>query len=96
MQTKSLSSMNQMPHYAIRFAAGILVLMLTLLLIVTSVGPDFDDVWVDPRCETATVRTLDQVSAETAVPDCWLVRQPATMDMRTSDESLYVSYLPTR
>jgi hypothetical protein len=74
MQTKSLSQNNEMPHFAIRFAAGMLVLMLTLLLIVTAVGPDFDDVWIDQRCETATVRTLDPVSAETAVPDCWLVR----------------------
>lgn len=74
MQTKTWSHTRQMPNRLTRFALGMVVLMLTLLLIVTAIDPLMDDLLVDERCATAAALSHDSFSAETAVPDCWLVQ----------------------
>ena len=74
MQTQSISQTRQLPHYFKRLAMGLLVLTLTLLLIVTAVGPFFGSLVIDEACETAVSDSFESFSAETAVPDCWLVQ----------------------
>jgi hypothetical protein len=71
MQTKSLTPTRSMPSYPTRFALGLLVLTLTLILILTAVGPVFSHLLVDENCPDATV--ADAFSVETAVPNCWLL-----------------------
>ncbi|WP_420630107.1 hypothetical protein [Candidatus Leptofilum sp.] len=68
MQTKSLFPARQMPGYPARFVLGLLVLLLTLVLLVTAVLPIFDE-----QCEVAVQDKFEAFSAETAVPDCWLI-----------------------
>lgn len=74
MQSPTISSTHSQPHYFTRLALGLLVLTLTLLLIVTAVGPFFSSLVIDETCETAAEDSFETFSADTAVPDCWLVR----------------------
>ncbi len=73
MQTQPISSTCHLPHYFIRLALGLLVLTLTLLLIVTAVGPFFSSLVIDEACATATDESYASFSADTAVPNCWLI-----------------------
>lgn len=74
MHTKRLNSTRQLPAYPVRFTFGLLVLLLTMLLIVTAVGPGFRHLFNDDSCEIAATNSYDEFSAETAVPNCWLVQ----------------------
>jgi hypothetical protein len=74
MQTQSISQTRQRPPYFTRLALGLLVLTLTLLLIVTAVGPLFSSHMLDESCEMAIADSFESFSAETAVPNCWLVQ----------------------
>lgn len=73
MHTQLISENRHLPHFFIRLAFGLVVLTLTLLLIVTAVGPFFNSLVIDETCETAADYTYESFSAETAVPHCWLV-----------------------
>lgn len=72
MQTKSLFPTRKMPNYPVRFALGLLVLTLTLLLLVTAVNAT--GLLVDEQCESTVSHNFEEFSAETAVPDCWLTQ----------------------
>ncbi len=74
MQSPTISSTHSQPHYFTRLALGLLVLTLTLLLLVTAVGPFFSSLMIDEACDTVTNDSYESFSADTAVPDCWLVR----------------------
>ena len=74
MQLETVPPTRSKPHYFTRLALGLLVLTLTLLLIVTAVGPFFSSLVIDETCETAAEDSFETFSAETAVPDCWLVQ----------------------
>jgi hypothetical protein len=73
MPVQTVSQSHHLPHHFTRLALGLLVLTLTLLLLVTAVGPIFTTLLVDDTCEAAAGRSFAAFSAETAVPDCWLV-----------------------
>ena len=73
MPIQTVSQSHHLPRYFTRLALGLLVLTLTLLL-VTAVGPFFSSIVIDEACETAANGSFESFSAETAVPDCWLVR----------------------
>lgn len=74
MLTKRLNRPRHFPTYPVRFGFGMLVLLLTLLLIFTAVGPGFRHLFNDDSCEIAANYSPDNFSAETAVPDCWLIQ----------------------
>ncbi len=73
MQTQPFSETSHLPHYFTRLALGLLVLTLTLLLIVTAIGPFFNSLVIDEACQSAANDTYEAFSADTAVPNCWLV-----------------------
>ncbi|WP_420645152.1 hypothetical protein [Candidatus Leptofilum sp.] len=73
MSTNSTTQQGQMPSYAVRFALGMVVMVITLLLILTAVGPVLGNLMIDERCE-ALEESLDPFSTETAVPNCWLIQ----------------------
>ena len=72
MQTKSFVPTPQMPRYPLRFAMGLLVLLLTLLLLATAVAST--NLFTDERCQTTANTMTEEFSAETAVPSCWLTQ----------------------
>ncbi|MCA9897505.1 MAG: hypothetical protein H6654_11570 [Ardenticatenaceae bacterium] len=72
MQTNALSTHRHMPGYPVRFALGLLVLLLTLGLLVTAVAAA--NFWEDADCDFDENTTLADFSAETDVPACWLVQ----------------------
>jgi hypothetical protein len=73
MPVQTVSQPHRLPRYFTRLALGLLVLTLTLLLLVTAVGPFFSSLVIDEACETAAEGSFESFSAETAVPDCWLI-----------------------
>ncbi|MCA9944642.1 MAG: hypothetical protein H6656_01520 [Ardenticatenaceae bacterium] len=73
MQSKVMPQTRQMPNRLIRFSLGLLILLLTLFLIVTAVDPSLDDLFIEETCTANADETFTTFSAETAVPDCWLV-----------------------
>ena len=73
MPVQTVSQSHHLPHHFTRLAVGLLVLTLTLLLLVTAVGPFFSSLVIDEACETAAEGSFESFSAETAVPDCWLI-----------------------
>jgi len=74
MQTKAIAQTGHRFPYFTRLFFGLLVLTLTLLLIFTAVGPFFNSLGIDEACETAAAGSFESFSAETAVPNCWLVQ----------------------
>ncbi|MAU01955.1 MAG: hypothetical protein CL608_32875 [Anaerolineaceae bacterium] len=74
MPVQTVSQPQHLPRYFTRLALGLLVLTLTLLLLVTAVGPIFGSLVIDEACETAANGSFESFSAETAVPHCWLVQ----------------------
>ncbi len=73
MPVQTVSQSHHLPCYFTRLALGLLVLTLSLLLLVTAVGPFFSSVVIDETCETTVEKSFEPFSAETAVPECWLV-----------------------
>ena len=73
MQTYSIPQAETMPNYLTKLVMGLLVLTLTLLLLFTAAAPFFSDLFIDEACEAAADSSFDAFSAETAVPDCWLI-----------------------
>jgi hypothetical protein len=74
MQTKCLTPPRQLPNYPTRFALGLLILLLTLLLIVTAIAPVFSHFLAEEDCAGVATQTINGFSAETAVPNCWLIQ----------------------
>ena len=73
MQTATISNSHKLPNRLTKLALGLLILTLTMLLIFTAVAPFFNSLSIDEACETAAESTFETFTAETAVPNCWLV-----------------------
>ena len=74
MQSQAIPKRVPLPNDVTRFALGLLVLTLTLLLFFTAAAPFLNRLVIEPTCDAAADNTFDSFAAETAVPDCWLVQ----------------------